>query len=260
MRVRALGILFALLVGGVAEAKVGTETVLYKQGDVTLEGYLALPEGDSPQRRPGVLVVHDWKGPGPYSRLRAEMLAEAGYVALAVDIYGQGVRPTTPEECAKQAGVYRADRALMRERARAGLDLLRSDPRVDPKRIACIGYCFGGGVSLELARSGAPLAGVVSFHGNLDTPNPADAKAIRGKVLVCHGADDPYVPSEQVAAFQKEMRDAAVDYQLIAYGGAVHSFTHPDAGNDPSRGAAYNEAADRRSWQAMLQFFQEILR
>jgi dienelactone hydrolase len=256
---RLLMSLLAVLLGaGLAEGKVRTESVVYKQGNTSLDGYFAFPDGPESARHPGVIVVHDWRGLGDYAKSRAEQLAEAGFVALAVDIYGQGVRPQTPEECSKQAGIYRADRALMRARARAGFDLLRSNPRVDPDRIAAIGYCFGGAVSLELARSGAPLAGVVSFHGALDTPNPADARAIRGKVLVCHGADDPYVPPEQVAAFEKEMRDAGVDYEIDAYGGAVHSFTVPDAGNDPSKGAAYNAAADRRSWKAMLRFFGEI--
>lgn len=264
MRRSALSLLSLILAAGAllantAEANVHTETVVYKHGDTTLEGFLAYPEGTN-RPLPGVLVVHDWSGPGPYSRRRAEQLAEAGYVAFAIDMYGQGVRPATTEEKAKQAGIYRSDRALMRARARAGLDVLLANPRVDPKRVAAIGYCFGGGTALELARSGAPLAGVVSFHGNLDTPNPADAKAIKAKILICHGADDPNVPPDQVAAFQKEMKDAGVDYQFIAYSGAVHAFTQKEAGNDNSKGAAYNEAADRRSWQAMLGFFAEIFR
>lgn len=240
-----------------AEAKVHTETVVYEHGDTTLEGYLAYPEASS-RPLPGVLVVHDWGGPGDYSRRRAEQIAEAGYVAFAIDMYGQGVRPTSTEEKAKQAGIYRSDRALMRARARAGLDVLLTNPKVDARRVAAIGYCFGGGTALELARSGAPIAGVVSFHGNLDTPNPADAKAIKAKLLICHGADDPYVPAEQVFAFQQEMKGAGVDYQFIAYGGAVHAFTQKEAGNDNSKGAAYNESADRRSWQAMRDFFVEI--
>lgn len=255
----SLGLAAGTLAVAAAEAKVRTETVVYKHGDTTLEGFLAYPE-TSNRPLPGVLVVHDWGGPGDYSRRRTEQLAEAGYVALAIDMYGQGVRPTTMEEKAKQAAIYRADRALMRARARAGLDVLLANPGVDPKRVAAIGYCFGGGTSLELARSGAPLAGAVSFHGNLDTPNPGDAKAIKAQILVCHGADDPYVPAEQVSAFQKEMKDARVDYQLIVYGGAVHAFTQKEAGNDNSKGAAYNEAADRRSWEAMRSFFAEIFR
>jgi dienelactone hydrolase len=259
MRRFAWILLATVLLTEFAEAKVHTEKVVYKHGDTALEGYLAYPEG-AKGPLPGVLVVHDWSGPGPYSQRRAEQLAEAGFVAFAIDMYGQEVRPTTTEEKARLAGIYRSDRTLMRTRARAGLDILVANPRVDPSRIAAIGYCFGGGAALELARSGAPLAGVVSFHGNLDTPNPSDAKAIRAKILVCHGAEDPYVPSEQVVAFQGEMKNAGVDYQLIAYGGAVHAFTQKEAGNDNGKGAAYNEAADRRSWQAMMDFFAEVLR
>lgn len=254
MAILALG----LAVAGGAQAVIKTETIEYRQGDAVLEGYLAYPEGAS--KLPAVMVIHDWTGVGSYAKMRAEKLAGMGYVAFAADIYGKGIRPTTPEECGKQAGVYRADRALMRARANAGLDVLRKMDRVDPAKIAVIGYCFGGGCALELARSGSPVAGVVSFHGNLDTPNPDDAKQIKAKILVCHGADDPYVPAEQVAAFMKEMRDAKVDWQFIAYGGAVHSFTRADAGTDPSKGAAYNAEADRRSWTAMTDFFGELFR
>jgi dienelactone hydrolase len=249
-----------LWIAGGAQAVIKTETIEYRQGDAVLEGILAYPDDAGAAKRPAVMVIHDWTGVGPYARMRAEKLAEMGYVAFAADIYGKGIRPTTPEECGKQAGIYRADRALMRARANAGVDVLRRLDRVDPGRIAVIGYCFGGGCALELARSGAPVAGVVSFHGNLDTPNPDDAKQIKAKILVCHGADDPYVPAEQVAAFMKEMHDAKVDWQFVAYGGAVHSFTRPDSGTDPSKGAAYNADADRRSWTAMSDFFTEIFR
>jgi len=148
----------------------------------------------------------------------------------------------------------------MRARAQAGLETLKSQPMVDAKRLAAIGYCFGGTTVLELARSGADVVGVVSFHGGLDTPNPVDAKNIRGKVLVLQGGDDPFVPPEQVTAFQDEMRKAGVDWQFVTYGGAVHSFTNPASGNDNSKGAAYNAAADRRSWLAMQQFFNELFK
>ena len=178
-----------------------------------------------------------------------------GYVAFAIDMYGKGIRPKTPQEAAAQAGIYKQDRALMRARALAGLEVLRSNPLCDPKRVAAIGYCFGGTVVLEIARSGADVAGVVSFHGGLDTPTPADAKNIRCKVLVLHGGDDPHVPRKDVDAFEDEMRAAGVDWQLVVYGGAVHSFTNPAAGNDKSKGAAYNAEADSRSWEAMKAFF-----
>ena len=249
---------FLLIFAGFnAEAAVRTQTVEYKQGDTVLEGYLAYDDSFNGQR-PGVLIVHDWTGVGPYVKKRAEQIAALGYVGFAADIYGKGIRPKDAKEASAQAGIYRADRKLMRERAQAGLVELRKFKFVDPRRIAAMGYCFGGGVVLELARSGADIEGVVSFHGTLDTPNPQDAQNIKAKVLVCHGADDPYVKPEQVLAFQNEMRAARVDWQMMIYGNAVHAFTIPGSGNDPSTGAAYNEKADKRSWELMKSFFKEI--
>ena len=238
-------------------AAMQTKTIQYAQGDQALEGYLAWDDAIAGPR-PGVLVVHEWTGLGDYVKTRARKLAELGYIAFAADIYGKGVRPATPQEAGKVAGKYKNDPKLMRQRVRAGLDALLSEPLCDPKRVAAIGYCFGGTCVLELARSGADVAGVVSFHGGLATANPADAKNIRGKVLALHGGDDPHVPPREVAAFEDEMRAAGVDWQLVVYGGAVHAFTNPAAGNDNSRGAAYNAAADRRSWEAMKAFFAEI--
>jgi dienelactone hydrolase len=242
-----------------AEAKVRTETVEYRHGDTVLEGYLAWNDAKR-GKRPAVMIVHEWTGVGPYVRQRAHQLAELGYVAFAADIYGKGIRPQGPKEAAAEATKYRSNRSLQRARVRAGLDWLKADKRVDAGRVAAIGYCFGGGTVLELARSGAELRGVVSFHGNLDTPYPADAKNIKAKVLALHGGDDPFVPKEQVLAFQQEMRAGGVDWQLVVYGGAVHSFTNPASGNDPKKGAAYDVAADRRSWAAMRAFLDEVLR
>jgi dienelactone hydrolase len=242
-----------------ASGQVRTQTVKYKLGDVTMIGYMAWDDA-VPGRRPGVLVVHEWYGLNDYAKSRARQLAQMGYVALAADMYGNGVAATDAAEAGKLAKALRDDRPLMRARAREAIETLRKNPLCDPQRIAAIGYCFGGGVVLELARSGADIAGVVSFHGNLDTPNPDDAKNIRAKVLVLHGADDPHVNAAQIANFQQEMRNANVDWQMIFYGGAVHSFTNPAAGDDPSRGVAYNAAADRRSWEAMKRFFDEIFK
>lgn len=240
-----------------ALAKLRTQVVEYRQGNTVLEGYLAYDDALS-TKRPGVLVVHEWTGLGDYVKRRAEQLAQLGYVAFAADIYGKGIRPSNPTDAAAQAKIYRSDRQLMRDRAKAGLSVLQANPLTDPTRIAAIGYCFGGGTVLELARSGASVAGVVSFHGNLDTPNVADAANIKGRVLVLHGASDPYVPAEQVDAFEAEMTNANVDWQLVSYGGVVHSFTNPEAGTDKSKGAAYDQQADQRSWAAMKQFFAEI--
>jgi dienelactone hydrolase len=236
---------------------IHTETIEYRQGDTLLEGYLAYDQTLEGQR-PGVLVIHAWKGLGESEKQRARQLAELGYIAFAADIYGKGIRPETNEEAAAQAGIYRSDRELLRDRANAGLQVLQVHPLTLPQKTAAIGYCFGGGTVLELARSGAPVAGVVSFHGNLDTPDPTDAQKIQGQVLVLHGADDPSVPMEQVQDFIQEMQNAEVNWQLVMYGEAVHSFTDPNAGDDPSKGSAYNAEADRLSWEAMKNFFDEI--
>lgn len=240
-----------------AFAAIRTETIEYKEGDTTLEGLLAYDEART-GRRPGVLVVHQWKGLGGYEKRRAEMLAKLGYTVFAVDIYGKGIRADNPKDAATLAGKYKSDRALLRARVAAGLAVLKRQPLTDAGRVAAIGYCFGGTTVLELARSGAELAGVVSFHGGLNSPTPDDAKKIKARVLALHGADDPFVPPAEVAAFEEEMRKSGADWQLVAYGGAVHSFTDAGAGTDNAKGAAYNEMADRRSWEAMKVFFSEV--
>jgi len=246
-----------VLMATVAHAAVRTKVIEYKHGDTVLEGYLAYDDAQTGQR-PGILVVHEWTGHNPYVRKRAEQLAELGYVAFALDMYGKGVHAKDAKEAAELAGTYKGNRKLMRARAEAGLDVLRKQSQTDPNRLAAIGYCFGGTTVLELARDGQPLAGVVSFHGDLATPTPEDAKNIKAKVLALHGADDPFVPAAVVTAFEEEMRKGGVDWQLVSYGGAVHSFTNPGAGTDNSRGAAYNAKADHRSWVAMKNFFNEI--
>jgi dienelactone hydrolase len=252
-----LGLLSAALLS--ARAEIVTESIEYKEGDTTLEGWVAYDDSVK-GAKPGVLIVHQWKGLGAYEKMRAEMLAKMGYVAFACDIYGKGIRPTATLDAAAQAGKYKNDRALLRKRVNAGLEMLLKQEGVDKKKVAAIGYCFGGTTVLELARSGADVGGVVSFHGGLGSPTPEDAKNIKGKVLALHGADDPNVPPAEVAGFEKEMRDAKVDWQLVAYGNAVHSFTDKSAGNDNSKGAAYNEKADRRSWEAMKDLFAEIFK
>jgi len=247
----------AIMIAATASrAAIHTETVDYQQGDATLEGYLAYDDALT-GKRPGVLVVHQWKGLGDYEKKRAEMLAQLGYVAFCADIYGKGIRPATIAEAGTQATKYKTDRALLRLRVNAGLDTLKKNDLVDLNHVAAIGYCFGGTTVIELARSGADLAGVVSFHGGLDSPTPADGHNIKCKVLACHGADDPFEKPADLIAFEQEMRDAGVDWRLYQYGGAVHSFTDWTAdGSLP--GAKYNERADKRSWADMKQFFAEI--
>lgn len=255
---KLLALSTALFCVGAVRAAMHTETVEYQQGDTTLAGFMAYD--DSIQGpRPGVLIVHQWKGLTDYEQKRAEMLAKLGYVAFCVDIYGKGVRPTTPQEAGAEAGKYKRDRPLLRGRVNAGLETFRKQKVVDPKRIAAIGYCFGGTTVIELARSGADIAGVVSFHGGLDSPKPEDGKNIKCKVLACHGADDPFVPAKDLEAFESEMRDSGADWRLIKYGGAVHSFTDWKA-DGSMKGAKYEEKTDKRSWEDMKSFFNEVLK
>ena len=255
---RGYAFLFTLLLGAApATAALYTQTVAYHDSDTLLEGYLAYDDAIA-TRRPAVLVVHEWQGLGDYAKHRAEQLAQLGYVAFAADMYGKGVFAKDHEEAGKLAGAYFNDRAKTRQRIQAALDIVEQQPQVDPARIAAIGYCFGGMTVLELARSGAPVAGVASFHGVLQTPTPAQPGQVKARVLVFHGALDQHVTAEHVAAFKKEMEDAGVSYRVVVYPQAAHSFTVPDAGDDVTTGRAYNAAADRDSWQQLEQFLREI--
>ena len=241
-----------------ASGDIQTKIVEYSDGDVTLQGFVALDPDKTGDGAPGVLVVHQWMGQTEYEQNRCRQLADLGYVAFALDIYGKDVRPSNPGEAGATAGIYKTDRKLYRRRLNLGLQQLRAQQQVQKDKIAAIGYCFGGTGVLELARSGADISGVVSFHGGLDSPSPDDAKNIQARLLVCHGADDPFVPSSDIDAFKSELNAAKVDWQMIYYSNAVHSFTQPMAGNDNSRCAAYNQKADHRSWLAMRQFFDEL--
>jgi dienelactone hydrolase len=231
--------------------------VVYDHDGVACEGYVVHSK-ENDTKRPLVVVFHQWKGLSDYEKQRARQLAELGYVAFCADVYGRGVRHSSPQDAAKEAGKYKSNRELLRGRANAALAAARSQKMADDSQVAAIGYCFGGTTVLELARSGANVAGVVSFHGGLDSPNPDDGKKIRCKVLALHGADDPFVSKNDLAAFEDEMRKAGVDWQSVSYGGAVHSFTQRSAGDDPSKGAAYNARADSRSWEDMRDFFGEL--
>ncbi len=243
-----------------AQAALVEKAVVYQQGGATLEGFHVYDDAVA-GKRPAVLVIHQWTGLTENEKLRSRMLAELGYNVFAADIYGQGIRPKPPES-GKEAGKYKGDRKLYRARMNAALDLLKADEHTDASKVAAIGYCFGGTGVLELARAGTEIAGVVSFHGGLDAAPgmTAEAGKIPAKILVLHGADDPFVPAEQIAAFEKEMNDAKANWQMNLYSGAVHAFTQKEAGNDNSKGAAYNESADKRSWEAMKSFFAEIFK
>lgn len=256
MKPRVAMAALTLLMGWQASAAIKTEVVEYKEGKTSLEGFMAFDESVKGPR-PAVLIVHQWMGLSENEKMRAQMLAEKGYVAFALDIYGKGVRATSPDAAGKLAGQYKENRKLYRDREMAAYNLIKKDKRVDPKHIVIMGYCFGGMGALELGRAGASLAGIVSFHGDLSSPSPKDAKNIKAPVLVLHGAIDPYT-KDQVKGFMAEMNDAKVDYQLISYANAVHAFTQKEAGNDNSSGAAYNEKADKRSWLALIDFLGEV--
>ncbi|WP_370544415.1 dienelactone hydrolase family protein [Frondihabitans sp. VKM Ac-2883] len=235
---------------------VVTESVMNAAGDTDIEGYVARPEGGD--LHPGVLVIHDWFGLVDHVKVRAEMLARLGYVALAGDIYGADDRPANGDEAAALAGKFYGDTDLFRERVLANLDVLRATPGVDPERIAIMGYCFGGSASLEAVRAGANVAGVVSFHGGLKTGAPAEPDSVSAPVLVLTGADDPVVPPSDVVAFEDEMKSAGSDdWQVVTYSGALHAFAVPDA-DAPEHGAAFQATANRRSWAAMQTFFGEV--
>lgn len=239
------------------QAAIVTQPVEYRQGDAVLEGYLAYDDAQ-PGKRPGVLVVHEWWGLNDYAKQRAQQLAGMGYVALAADMYGKGKVTQDPKQAAQWAGEVRGNQALLRARAQAGFDALLKQANVDPQRVAAIGFCFGGTTVLELAYSGAVLAGIVSFHGGITVPQAGEQGQIKAKILVLHGADDPTVKPDTITAFQAAMREGGVDWQMVYYGGAVHTFTNPAAGNDKSRGSAYDEKAAARSWKHMQDFFAEI--
>ncbi len=257
MKSSALMLLIGALVAASAQGAIKMEPIKYKVGDVECQGFLAY-DTDATGKRPGVLVAPEWWGLTEYPKHRAEQLAALGYVAFAMDTYGDGKTTDDPKQAGKWAGALKGNIDELRARANAALDVLKSQPNVDPDKLAAIGYCFGGTTVLELARSGAPLRGVVSFHGGLGTPHPEDAKNIKGSVLICHGGDDKFESPEEIAAFQQSMRDAKVDWVMNIYGGAVHAFTNPEADKHGIPGIGYNANADKRSWQAMKEFFEEI--
>jgi dienelactone hydrolase len=235
------------------------EPVTYKAGDLSMQGYLAYDDSIA-GKRPGILVVHEWWGLNEYARERVRMLAELGYTALAVDMYGGGKQADHPDDAGKFAAEVRQNMPEATHRFVAAMQVLQQHPTVDPEHIAAIGYCFGGGVVLQMARQGLDLDAVVSFHGSLATDNPAQPGVVKARILVCNGADDKMTTAEQIETFHREMKAAGVDYKFISYPDAKHSFTNPGADIYAERfniPVGYNAAADKKSWQDMQDFLKE---
>jgi dienelactone hydrolase len=258
------GVIFMVMAIGLtpAHAKIIGKNVEYMADGVTLKGYLAYDSGMK-GKGPGILVVHEWWGLNDYARKRAKMLAQLGYTALAVDMYGEGKVAKHPDDAGKFSSEVMKNFDTAKARFTAAEEFLKKQPTVDPERIAAIGYCFGGGVVLNMARQGADLKAVASFHGNLTAVQAAQPGMVKAKIRVYTGADDRFVPSEAVEGFRKEMADANADVKIISYPGAVHSFTNPDAtalGKKFNLPLAYNKKADKESWDDMKKFFDEVLK
>ncbi|GAB4295731.1 MAG: dienelactone hydrolase family protein [Ignavibacteriaceae bacterium] len=242
------------------EKDIVTEEVEYNAGDETMKGFIAYDKNIE-GKRPGVIVVHEWWGHNEYARKRAEMLAELGYTGFAIDMYGDGKTASHPDDAGKFASEVMKNIQTGEKRFLAAMEFLKSHQTVDPENISAIGYCFGGGVVLHMARIGIPLKGVVSFHGGLSDQQVAKEGEVKAKILVCHGADDQMITQDQIEAFKNEMENAGVDYKLISYPGAKHSFTNPAAdelGKKFNIPVAYNEKADKESWQAMKEFLESV--
>jgi dienelactone hydrolase len=252
------GALILLLAAGGAGAAVKTKDIEYEYDGTKLKGALVYDDAGT-GKRPGVLVFHEWWGLNEYALKRANMLAERGYVAFCADMYGDRQVTEHPKEAGKMAQAVRMNRDVWRGRAQAALKTLQSQDMVDGDKLAAIGYCFGGSTALQLAYGGAPLKAVATFHAALPVPTPEEVKMLKPRILINHGADDPFVQKKDVEAFKAAMDASQGKYQFEAYPGAVHSFTVKEADKKEIKGMAYNEAADKKSWEAMLALFKETL-
>jgi dienelactone hydrolase len=253
----ALATALVIFVASPASAAVQTKEIEYKDGEATLKGHLAWDDAVS-GKRPAVLVVHEWWGLNDYARERADKLAKLGYVAFAVDMYGDGKVTEHPKEAGEWAATIRMNKKAWRERGLAGFKVLLEQEQTDPEQVAAIGYCFGGSTVLQLAFSGADLKAVVTFHGALTTPSDEDAARNKAKILVCHGAADSFIPETQIQPFRAALEKAKADWQMVYYAGAKHSFTNPSADKKGLGGMAYNKNADERSWRHMQDLFTEV--
>ncbi|MCS6864388.1 MAG: dienelactone hydrolase family protein [Gemmataceae bacterium] len=253
-----LAMLAVVSAAGMAPAAVVTKTVDYEFDGVKLKGFLAYDDSLK-GKRPGVLVIHEWWGLDDYAKNRAKQLAELGYVALAADMYGDGQTTEHPDDARKMATTVRQNIAIWRGRAAAALQQLQSQPNVDPDKLAAIGYCFGGSTCIQLAATGANLKAIVTFHAALPKLTEAEAKAIKGRLLILHGADDFFIKPEDITSFRATLDAAKTPYEFVAYKDTVHSFTVPHADKHKIKGMAYNKTADEDSWKRMRQLFQETL-
>lgn len=253
----AFAVLIVFLFAGTLRADIKTREVEYEQGGTKLTGFFAWDDAGD-EKRPGVLVVHEWWGLNDYARSRAKQLAGLGYVAFALDMYGEGKVTEHPEQAGEWSAKIRENTDRWRARALAGLDVLKGHGRVDPERLAAIGYCFGGSTVLQLACAGAGLDGVVSFHGGMIPPEAVPSDGISTHILICQGGADAFVSDESIASFRAALEKVGADYEINYYGGARHSFTNPDADSKGIENLKYNAVADRRSWRDMQQLFTEL--
>lgn len=262
LRLTVIALVLVMVGVATAEPKIVGKAVEYSAQDVVMKGYLAYDENIK-GKRPGVLVIHEWWGLNDYARKRARMLAELGYTGLAVDMYGEGKEAMHPDDAGKFSSELMKNFDVAKIRFMAATDFLKRQATVDPTRIAAIGYCFGGGVVLNMARQGVDLKGVASFHGSLNAVKPAQVSNVKAKILVLHGGDDKFIPTEQIEAFKQEMKSAGVDFQFFSYPGALHSFTNPEAdalGKKFNMAIAYNADADRKSWDELKKFLSSIFK
>ena len=254
-----LGLLAAMVCFGqaaLARAEIKSREIDYKQGDTALQGFLAYDDAVK-GKSPGILVIHEWWGHNQNARDQALRLAKAGYVAFALDMYGKGKLATHPKDATAFMEAVMKDQKIMAARFDVALDVLKKQPQVNPAKIGAFGYCFGGAVALNMARAGADLRAVVTFHGNLTAAaGPAEKGKVKPQILVQTGGADPFVPKEKVEAFKKEMKDADAKVEVITYPGAKHSFTNPDAGKAGMDAMAYNAEADKKSWDAAIKFLK----